>query len=132
MPISFDLRGRIPVSMDQIIQPWVPITSFPVPRVITPVEVLPVAFVRVGLPSQFGFDDSFRQKALNGIGFHLSDGDGDNVPTGIYTETGRLTSELRVENPEDADQFVIVQRIERIQFDAPGGGKVEFRLKNPD
>lgn len=135
MPISgsggYKFRNA---DMADIVQPWVPVTSFSTPRVVAPPpEALPVAFIRVGAASVFDYDSSFVAKATRGIGFRTQDsGDDGDVPVGIYNETGRLTSDVRVENPDDPDQFVVVKRIDRIQFDAPGGGKVEFRFNNSD
>lgn len=128
---GFGWRWSSPASMSDIVRPWVPVTSFTMPRVVTPIEVQPIAFVRVGQPSTFDFDDSFRHKATQGIGFRVNDGDDPAPITDVYTEMGRVTSDVRVENPDDADQFVVVERIDKITFRAPHSANlVQFVFRN--
>lgn len=114
---------------EEIIRPWVPVESFSKRRVIVPLEVLPVAFVRVGQPSDFTFDQTFRQKA-GGIGFRTNDGEDPEPITDQYNELSRNTTVVRIENPDDASQFVDVERIDDILFQGPGNRKVLFHLKN--
>lgn len=131
MPISGITRN--PPTMEDIVRPFIPVLSFSTPRVPPePIPEQPEAFIEWGGPSVFSYEDSFRALATSGIGFHVDDPGDQGIPTVTYTETGRLTTDKRIENPEDADQFVIVQRIDRIAFQGPGGGQVEFILNNSD
>lgn len=41
-----------------------------------------------------------------------------------FTETKRTTSNLRVENPDDPTQYVIIQRIESVAFDGKPRKKI--------
>lgn len=47
-----------------------------------------------------------------------------------YTETSRTVDTIRIENPEDKTQYVMVERIEEIEFRAPDGSTVVFKLNN--
>ena len=42
-----------------------------------------------------------------------------DIPTLEFTEYSRIEEEVRVENPEDSDQYVIVARATEIQFQGP-------------
>ncbi len=48
----------------------------------------------------------------------------------IYTEVSRRTTLVRVENPEDSEQFVNVERIESISFQG-NGGRISLKFNNP-
>lgn len=55
------------------------------------------------------------------------------VGTGVYVthnELTRATSTVRVENPEDATQYVDVERIDRVLFLGTDGSVNELRFKN--
>lgn len=116
----------------ELFRPFVSIESFRTPR-IPPDPILPEpeSFIEWGGPSAFTFDDSFRDLATSGNSFRVND-DKDTNKTIVYTERGRSTSDKRIENPEDSDQFVIVKRINSISFTGAGGAIVEFQLSNPD
>lgn len=130
--VGYNLRGLVPPSMEEIVRPFVPIESFSTPRVPpTPTPPEPEAFLRWGQASAFQFESSFRDKATRGIGFRVGDGGDEEFPPVTYTETGRDTSLLRVENPDDPDQFVEVERIDAISFRGPNGRDTIFRLRNP-
>lgn len=118
--------------MADIVRPWVDVISYSTPRTLPPpAEVLPEAFLRWGGPSQFNFSDSFRDKANNPFGFHTKDEPNDENVVYQFTETGRNTSQVRVENPDDPDQFVIVEQINAIEFSGPKGVVYSFRFANP-
>lgn len=124
------LRGGPNVQLEDMLRQFTSIFSFSTPRVPPePVIEEPEAFIEWGGPSVFSFDDSFRD-AANGI-TQRTDDDDDPENELTYSETGRSTSDLRVENPDSPDQFVIVQRIESISFNGPGGKRVRFQLSNP-
>ena len=48
----------------------------------------------------------------------------------VYTETERITTTVRVENPDDDEQFVDVERIDQITFLGPDGVPRTFVLTN--
>ena len=48
----------------------------------------------------------------------------------IFTETERQTTTVRVENPDDSEQFVDVERIDQITFLGPDGIARTFVLTN--
>ena len=48
----------------------------------------------------------------------------------IFTETGRQTTTVRISNPQDAQDFVDVERIEQISFQGPDGLIRTFVLNN--
>lgn len=62
------------------------------------------------------------------------DGTTSNEPdvpqTRTYTELGRTVETVRVENPDDSTQYVMVDRIKSITFSAPDGTPVRFVLNN--
>jgi hypothetical protein len=121
------IQGPSPLEM--FVRPFVSVESFFTPRVAP--EVLPPepeAFVSWGGPSEFDFDDSFKKLARTMIVFKVDDGD---APALGYDETVRQTEDVRIENPDDPEQFVIVQRIKSIDFNVPGGQTTRFRLRNP-
>jgi len=90
------------------------------------------ALLRWGKPSAFQFTSGggFTQPTIN----ILPSGDeaeADDAALGlIFTETGRLTTIVRVSNPLDANDFVDVERIDRISFQGPDGVIRTFVLNN--
>jgi hypothetical protein len=120
------------VPYEALVDPWVNVTSFSTPRQIpVPDAPLPEAFLQWGNASQFLFNDDFRN-AAGGGGFNKDNDDEDADKVLQFTETGRSTSDKRVENPDDPDQFVVVARIDAMTFDGPGGSKYSFTFSNPD
>lgn len=131
MPTGYRLgfRRTFGLMPEEIVRPFVSVESFSKRRVVVEVREEPEAFLAWGQPSQFSFEDNFRDLANTGRRFKVDDPDDeDNVEK--FTETGRDVTEVRVENPDDPDQFVIVERIDKINFNAPGGRKIQFILKN--
>ena len=63
-------------------------------------------------------------------GDEAEDEDGGAAEGLIFTETGRLTTIVRVSNPLDANDFVDVERIDRISFVGPDGVIRTFVLNN--
>lgn len=47
-----------------------------------------------------------------------------------WQEQSRKTKKIRVENPDDAEQYVMVERIEEIVFTQPSGPRVKLVFKN--
>ncbi len=48
----------------------------------------------------------------------------------LFTETGRVTTTVRIENSSDSSHFVDVERIDRISFKGPDGVVRTFVLSN--
>jgi hypothetical protein len=120
------LLGNPP--METLVRPFVSVESFFTPRVAPEVPPpQPEAFASWGAPSEFDFDDSFKKRARTLIVFKVNDGD---PPALGYDEVLRDTEDVRIENPDDPEQFVIVQRIKSIDFKV-GGERQRFRLRNP-
>lgn len=116
------------VHFEGLVRQFVSVDSFRTPRVpAEPPPVEPEAFIRWGGPSAFSYDDSFRDIANGGVSFHTDDDD-DEAPEVSYTETGRSTSDVRVENPDDPDQFVIVQKVNSMSLSASGGRKIKLQF----
>ena len=87
------------------------------------------AIIRWGAKASFNIqiDDA------TGISINLEEGQ-DPPPekkTIEFTELERETDEVRVENPDDPEQFVMVARITSITFDGPDGICRRFNLKPP-
>lgn len=131
MALSFGVRGgRTGIAtIEEIVRGFVPVLARRSPRV--PIEIVeqPEAFLSWGGPSQFSYQNSFRDLARSGIGFRVGGGD-DPEPVGVWIEQGRDVTLVRVENPDDADQFVEVERIDKIVFRGPGGLQVQYVLMN--
>jgi hypothetical protein len=120
--------------MERVIRPWVDVVSYPRVVVVPPIEILPEVFLQWGGPSQFVVEgsESFREVAKT-PGLTLGDDDDDDEEELIFTynESGRNTSEKRIENPDDPDQYVMVEVIDEITFDHPTQkAKVVFKLNN--
>lgn len=116
------------VHFEGLVRQFVAIDSFRTPRVpAEPPPVEPEAFIRWGGPSAFSYDDSFRDIANGGVRFDTDD-DPDEDPELVYSETGRSTTDVRVENPDDPDQFVIVQKVQSMSLSGPGGRKIKFQF----
>ena len=78
------------------------------------------AVLEWGAPAQLQADNTFREIA-EGIAFRVNDLDDTGaIPVFSYQERGRSTSQVRVENPDDANQYVIVERADSISFEGEG------------
>jgi len=67
---------------------------------------------------------------INWPDFPGDDKDDEEEPVIDWHELARTTSDVRVENPDDSDQYVIVQRVETITFQTPEGKRIRFNFKN--
>lgn len=52
------------------------------------------------------------------------------IPVIDWTEMCRTTSDVRVENPDDSEQYVIVQRIEAVVFQTRNGERIRLNFRN--
>jgi hypothetical protein len=119
-----------PASMEQIVRPWVPVTSTPKPRVpAPPEEEFPEAFIRWGAASEFATGDSFREDAAN-PGFHVDDPEEPERLRLTFDEEGRDWTDFRVENPADPEQYAIIRRVNNIAFRGPSGEQYIYNMRN--
>lgn len=148
------------LSMENIVRPFVKIESRPLvivtPQPVTDLEVLPPAFI------QWGSASNFITPASQLTNPYIATIDGDvelqlgNFSGGVnriqqtesifdwdriieIPEESREVSVVRVYNPEELDlpeedrtSFLDVERIERITFRAPEGGRWTFVLDHGD
>lgn len=109
------------VNLALAVRPWVDITSFPVPREPrAPDIVRPEAFIEWGGPSEFAFD-TFRSDAKD---IQFSNEDDKNKPKRVrwsFNEEGRGWKDVRVENPQDPDQYVIARDATSLALSGPNG-----------
>lgn len=94
--------------------------------------------VRFGKASQFSYSVDNPDDQLDSGGIEIRDNDADpqeddQQPSGalIYREVRRAAFPIRIENPDDPDQYVIVSRIYAIVFDGPDGRQRTFILDHP-
>ncbi|TBB28120.1 hypothetical protein ELH48_13630 [Rhizobium ruizarguesonis] len=69
---------------------------------------------------------------VNWPDFPGNDKDDEEEPVIDWQELARTTSNVRVENPDDSDQYVIVQRVETITFQTPEGKRIRLNFKNEE
>lgn len=132
------------VQMERIVRPFVVIDSAPPPPP-TPRRPLPGegddAFISAGAPARFIRPEltepiiSTTPIGFGGGGFVVTWPDDEEskkpkqAPERIYQEIDRKVKKRRVENPEDAEQWVEVEDTTEIRFRAPAGGVVKFVFK---
>ena len=79
-----------------------------------------------------GFEQLENNQDLDSFSVTLKDAEEEEPPpdvtTLVFTEINRKVKVIRVENPNDSDQFVMVEQIENITFDGPDGKKRKFVL----
>lgn len=97
------------------------------------------AFISWGAASRFlvpEFEDPYRTNQQFNITATFPEDDNpedeEEPEVQVYDEIRREVSVIRVENPDDAAQFVDVERIEVIDFRGPAGITVRFRLSHDD
>ena len=92
------------------------------------------ATLRWGEPSDFQFSSrgGTRISIIQPTFTDLPQGDDDDIAADglIFTETERETTTVRITNPQDANDFVDVERIDRISFLGPDGVIRTFVLNN--
>ena len=94
-----------------------------------PANLIPVpeeeAEIRWGQASQFQWSVTRPDRIQNRTIIIRPTPEDDEPPVEIieYTETERTTETVRVSNPQDADQYVDVERILTITFQGPNGGE---------
>lgn len=83
----------------------------------TPSVKEPDSYIKWGASSQFDYDDSFLDYAVS-----VEDVTPSFPFQGEWVEEGRKWTDFKVENPEDKDQYVIVQKLEAVAFSGPAHG----------
>lgn len=87
-----------------------------------------VADLRWGKPADF--QDLLRAATVTVIWPADDNADDEEPPPLQYNEEARATETIRIENPEDSEQYVEVERITSIIFRGPDGRRHQFNL-NP-
>lgn len=109
---------------ERFVRSSVTIESFLRDRSAKPAEVPEQeAEIRWGKASNFQWSVS-NPPATNGGGFTVRPGDEDDETPPVastleFEEVHRTTENIRVENPSDSEQYVIVQRINDITWSVP-------------
>lgn len=130
--------------MERIVRPFVIIDSKPydppAPRQPLPGEE-DAAFISWGAPSRF-ITPQLTQPVTSSTSFGGAGGgsfrviwpDADKPKKSEiereYTEIEREVETIKITNPDDAQQYVMVERISEISFRAPDGSTAKFVLKN--
>jgi hypothetical protein len=139
---GLDLRPKLRLApqMERIVRPFVTIESAPATPP-TPRKPLPgedgEAFISWGASSRFirpNLSEPLRSDtSLGEGGFKITwpkDEEEEEKTVRQYSEISRETETIRVENPDDEEQYVMVERINTIDFSSPDGSTVRFILKN--
>ena len=137
---GFTIRTR-PFAFEQL-RPFVTVQSDTSPAGLATRRRLPGegtdAFISWGAASRF-LQPEFEQPYNTNQSFSITatfpedDTEDEEEPeVQVYDEIRREVSVIRVENPDDAAQFVDVERIEVIDFRGPAGITVRFRLNHDD
>ena len=134
---SFVSVGSWP-SMEKIVRPFVTVDSAPRP---TPVKRDPLpgedteAYIEWGARSNFiitQLTDPIEQtEPFGGMNFRLqpdSDKDKPSKKELVLTEYQRTTDKVKVTNPENESNWVMVERITEITFQRSDGGSVRMKF----
>ena len=117
-----------------LVNPWrfIPpgLPTSPLPPRRRPAGASGDAILRWGRPSDFQFaSTAVRRVFVTQPAFDTLPEDDEQVEL-LFTETARVTTTVRIENPSDSSQFVDVERIDRISFVGPDGVVRTFVLSN--
>ena len=141
MPIRPVSPYYLEPQMERVVRPFVIIDSRPydppAPRQPLPGEE-DEAFISWGSASRFISPQITQpvtsRTSFGGGGFRVTwpdDKDKNKEKKTLeYTEIERTVTEVRVENPDDEEQYVMVERIESIDFRGPDGATHRFTLNN--
>lgn len=109
------------------------VTSFPkVREPSAPPEELPDAHIRWGKESEFNSETIFRRKARV-VGVGLGDDDDEEPPERerlTFSEEGRAWEDLRIENPDDPEQYGIMRVTVGAVFRAPNGAQHIYQFNS--
>lgn len=117
---GFDLTGWI--------RSYAEVRSTPVAREIEPPAlVTPEAYTRWGQPSDFGIGDLVRQR-YRFPGYDPDDDDPKKRVRYTWNEEGRSWTDIRVENPDDPDNYAILRVATSVALALPDGSQVIFKM----
>jgi hypothetical protein len=141
---GFPTLGERGGRMERIVRSFVDIDSQPINRIFRrpdPTPETPETLITWGASSQFVFPPQVTSAGTPGSGaisynwptYNYNNGEEDPVLEERYwTEVSRITSPKRVENPEDAEQYVIIDRIdEMVMVDSKDGESITLVFRNP-
>jgi hypothetical protein len=125
-------------SMERITRPFAVVESEPFNRLLPGADAdydPPEAIITWGASSQFIIPPITSatlpdESDGRGVDVTLPDDGGSGTPVVTWNEIARTTSDLRVENPEDPEQYVIIRRIESMTFEVSTGVQVRMRFRN--
>jgi hypothetical protein len=109
------------MSLEKIIRPFQVGDVFTA-RTIAPVQQ-PATVIKPDVSDTFGDEDSGGYTS-----FVLSGLVGGKV---IYEEKSRVTQKVRITNPEDDQQWVDVERIQKLVMATTGGDEIHFNFNTP-
>jgi hypothetical protein len=120
-------------SMEELVRPFVSVVSTrQAPKVAAPPpQVTPPAYIRWGGESEFTGIDSFRDKAEGNPGFHTQDDQKPKRTRLNYSESARVYQDYRVENPDDANAYVILRMATGMVLSGPNDEVAVFAM-NPE
>lgn len=132
------------VRLESVVRPFVTVESQPIQRIFRrpePAEPQP-ATLEWGDGSRFVFPPQVQNPTSGGDDGTTRGpiidwpdefgGEDEQVAQWTWTEVSRETSDFRVENPEDPEQFLIVQRIDKMTMaDSKSGDTVLLVFRNP-
>lgn len=124
----------MPSRTEFLVNPWrfIPpgLPSSPLPPRRRPEGGSGDAVLRWGKPSDFQFaSTAVRRVFVTQPSYDELPEDDEQVER-LFTETAREVTVKRIENPDDANQFVDVEVIDRISFRGPDGVVRTFVLSN--
>lgn len=103
------------VALEQIVRPFEAPLSIVQGRVVTSSRKQPLEVARVIWGTAGTVSPAVEEKVPEPGGFTLTVKDCDDT----WTESGRQTTDQRIENPDDPAQYVMVRRIDKIDFKRP-------------
>ena len=123
-------RYEFIVGPSRFIPPGLPTSPLPPRR--RPAGASGDAVLRWGRPSDFQFaSTAVRRVFVTQPAYDTLPEDDDIAEVELlFTETARVTTTVRIENPSDSSQFVDVEVIDRISFVGPDGVVRTFVLSN--
>jgi hypothetical protein len=123
------MPGGIVTDMESLVRPWIPITSksSPADKFTGPPQETPPAYIRWGAASQFASSD-FRSLANANPGFNTQDDQKPKRKRLNYSESARSYEDIRVENPDDSGQYVILRVASGMVLSGPDGETAVFSM----
>lgn len=138
----FRLGRVVTQPMENWVRSFVEIDSQPINRIFRrpdPTPDIPEATISWGASSQFIFPPQTDNNGRGGVtvtwpnyDYGEDEEDDEIEEMRTWRETSRITSPKRIENPSDAAQYVIVERIDQmVMVDSLDGQSVTLIFNNP-